>query len=63
MRAVSMGDGGNFNNPFDQVQKQPEELRQPYVNGAVNGIAGSNHTGNIDHGNSGLRYFLAFLDQ
>ena len=41
MRAVSMGDGGNFNNPFDQVQKQPEELRQPYVNGAVNGIAGS----------------------
>ena len=58
MRAVSMGDGGNFNNPFDQVQKQPEELRQPYVNGAVNGIAGSNHTGNIDHTFS-LRNFLA----
>ena len=65
MRAVSMGDGGNFNNPFDQGQRQPEELRQPHVNvnGAANGIAGSNHTGNIDHGNSGLRYFLAFLDQ
>ena len=65
MRAVSMGDGGNFNNPFDQGQRQPEELRQPHVNvnGAANGITGSNHTGNIDHGNSGLRYFLAFLDQ
>ena len=61
MRAVSMGDGGNFNNPFDQGQRQPEELRQPPANGAANGIAGSNHTGNIDHGNSGLRYFLAFL--
>ena len=47
MRAVNMGDGGNFNNPFDQ--RQPEELRQPYVNGGVNGIAGTNHTGNIIH--------------
>ena len=44
MRAVSMGDSS----PLDLIQKQPDELRQPCVNGAVNGIAGSNHTGNID---------------
>ena len=44
MRAVSMGDSS----PLELIQKQPDELRQPCVNGAVNGIAGSNHTGNID---------------